>query len=132
MAHHGLHGVRAGVFVQPVVRVHKHDVFPLRQFHPGIAGGGQSGVLPEYHLYPVVPAAQFFQNPTAAVRRTVIHADDLKIPVRLVQDAFHAAGQIGLRVVNGNDDGNHGMPSFPSSSMRRNRPSHRAVTVSAA
>ena len=111
---HGFHRVRAGVFVQPVVRVHKHHAFPFRQLQPGIPGGGQAGVFPASHLHPAIPAAQFFQHVPTGVRGTVIHADDLNIPVRLVQNAFHAAGKISLRVIDGNDDGNHGLPPFLS------------------
>lgn len=118
--------------VQPVIRIRKHHVFPVRPFQPGIAGGGKSGIFTGKNLHPAVPAAEVFQNGSGAVRRAVIHADNPDIPVRLVQDAFQAAGHVSFRIVHGNDDGNHGRPPFPSSKTRPYSLFHCSATVSAA
>lgn len=54
---HGFYGVRTRMCVQPVIRIRKHHVFPVRPFQPGIAGGGKSGIFTGKNLHPAVPAA---------------------------------------------------------------------------
>jgi len=55
-----------------------------------------------------VPCGVFVANSSAAVGRAIVNEDDLYVRERLGKDAVHAAVQVLLRLIDGDNDGDGG------------------------
>ena len=83
---HGCQHTLVGVRLQPVVTVHKGDIIPPGNVNSRITGIAQAAVLFVNHPHPTVLGGVFVADFTAAVRRTVIHQNDLQGTVGLIQN----------------------------------------------
>ncbi|ESU47739.1 hypothetical protein P376_4284 [Streptomyces sp. HCCB10043] len=98
----------------PLVGVVHDDVVAVRERQvgdggggvadAGVAGGAQSGVLLPHQAEPLVPGGELRRDPGASVRRTVVDHHHLDRVEGLLRHRPQAVLQIGLDVVDGNDD----------------------------
>ena len=101
---HCVHRVFAGVRLDPVVRVHEHDVFPAGAVQRVVPRPGYAAVRLIDDLYPRILIRVPPQDIRTAVTGAVVDADNFQIRVCLVNHTAKALCQIPLHVVNGNDN----------------------------
>ena len=61
------------------------------------------------HPNPAVLLRKFVTDGAASIRRTIIHQNNLQMAVGLIQDGFHAFGQIPLHPVDGHNHADQGL-----------------------
>ena len=87
------------VGVQPVVAVHKGEVFARGGLDAGVARAGQATVRLVDDLHPGIGGGVFVADGAAPVGRAVVHQDHLEVGKGLGQDRIHTAAQIALHVI---------------------------------
>ena len=112
------------VFRHIVVAVHKADILRPGLHGPGAARLGQAAVGLVYDGYPRVRFRVLVADGGAIVGRAVVHQNQLEIRIGLGQNAVHAGTQIGLHLIDGNNDGISRLHegSFQSAVLRKQQP----------
>ena len=91
--------------LDPVVGIHKADVFALGDVQPRVAGGADAPVLLVNHDNARIICGIFVADLAAAVRRSVVNQNQLKVSEGLCKNAVDALGQILLCLEDWNNDG---------------------------
>lgn len=90
---------------QGVVTVEEEQVVAGRQFDPGITGVAQPHVLGQVeYAHPGVALRVLVEDGAGAVRRAVVHGDDLEVGEVLLQHGVEALPDIPLHVVRRHDE----------------------------
>ena len=90
--------------VQKVITVHKAEIRSLCPFEPRVARCRESPVFLVDCCYTFFLCGIFVADGSAGIGGTIVHQQDLKILIGLVQDAVHAAAEISLHIVDRNND----------------------------
>ena len=88
----------------PVVPVHKEDIFPFSGQKARLSGPDHPLVGLVNHPHPAVPGGVGVTQPRSRVRRAVVHQNQLKVPTGLGQNAVHAGRQIPLHLIHRNNN----------------------------
>ena len=97
------------VRVEVVVAVHKLHILAAGQLQAQVAGVRYARVFLVHQHDAGVFGAELFADGQALVLGTVVQDDDLDVGIGLCADAAHAAGQMVLGVVHGQDDADKGL-----------------------
>jgi len=90
--------------VQKIITVHKAEIRSLCPFDPCVACCRESPVFLVDCRYMFFLCGIFVTDGSAGIGGTVVHQQDLKIPVGLVQDAVHTPPEIGFHIVDRDND----------------------------
>ena len=90
--------------LDPVVRVHEHDVRAARAVERVVAGRRGAAVLAVVHRHADVAVCDGVQNLPGAVRRAIVHHQELEVAKRLVLQALDGTPHISVHVVRRHDD----------------------------
>ena len=96
------------VDVNVVIGIHKANVLALGGTHAGVARRPQTPILLVDHLHTTVFFRPCIGTRTGGIGRPVINDDDLKIAMRLANQARHAAVKMPLRIVRRHHNRNKG------------------------
>ena len=91
------------VCFQSVIRIHKHQVFPLCLFYGKVPGFGNPYVFQSGNPHVAVTALQLLTHSPGIIRGTIVHDKHFQIAIRLCFDALYTLFQIRLSIVNRHD-----------------------------
>ena len=90
--------------VQKVITVHKAEIRSLCPFESCVACCREAPVFLVDCRYTFFLCGIFVTDRSAGIGGTIVHQQDLKIPVGLVQDAVHTPPEIGFHIVDRDND----------------------------
>ena len=91
-----------------VVGVKEANPFAFCNVERGVARRAHAGIVLMYGPDARIPSGVFVENGTRTIRRSVIHAKCLPVRERLRQHRIQTLAEVGLGVVDGNNDGEKG------------------------